>query len=282
MPKACREIRGAPGTRDMKGVPDTMTDHDTKVQVHIPFPMLVERLGEVVEASLNPEIFFDAATLDSLDTKALSKVGFELDTHELRATVHGPYMDMSPGGADEKVRKVTVERFTQLLRAVHPISPATVVLHAGYDARIFDGDENLWLTQSLKTWEKVVKEAEAANTVIALENIFEEEPGPIMTLISRMNSPHLRACIDVGHINAFAKAPMDEWLSVLGPYLGEVHIHDNFGEKDDHLPVGDGEIDFSLFFSLIKRYSPDQPVYTIEPHGEEVLWRGLRTVMEYL
>lgn len=259
-----------------------MAEHDTRVQVHVPYPVLVERLDEVVEAELNPEIYFDAESLDTLDIEELQHVAFELDKRTLCTTIHGPFRDMSPGGADEKVRQVTVERFIQLFEAVRPLSPSRVVLHAGYDARYFDGDVNLWLAQSLKTWETVLKEAEAAGIVIALENVFEQGPAPTRTLLEKVGSLYLRSCLDIGHINAFAEAPMDQWLSMLGPYIGELHLHDNFGKVDDHLPVGEGEIDFDLFFSLVKRHCPEPLVYTIEPHGEGVLWRGLRSVMEYL
>ncbi|MEJ2306651.1 MAG: TIM barrel protein [candidate division WOR-3 bacterium] len=34
--------------------------------------------------------------------------------------------------------------------------------------------------------------------------------------------------------------------------LQYVHLHDNNGENDDHLPVGKGNIDFESFFDSIK------------------------------
>jgi sugar phosphate isomerase/epimerase len=47
---------------------------------------------------------------------------------------------------------------------------------------------------------------------------------------------------------------------------------------DEHLAVGEGEIDFHSFFTLVEQYTRD-PVLTIEPHGGE---RGVRRGVEAL
>jgi sugar phosphate isomerase/epimerase len=154
-------------------------------------------------------------------------------------------------------------------------------LHAGYDERYFDGDSALWLSQSLKTWTPLVREAESAGVILAIENIFEERPDTIKELVEAVDSPNLRVCLDAGHINLYSAVAMEEWFVSLGPYIAELHIHDNFGVMDDHLPVGDGEIDFQLFFSLVAQHT-NGPIHAIEPHGEDVLMRGLEAVSGYL
>jgi len=58
-------------------------------------------------------------------------------------------------------------------------------------------------------------------------------------------------------------------------------MHDNFKTSDDHLPPGDGEIDFDLFFQLIKDYGVN-PIYTIEPHKVEYLERSLQICRKYI
>jgi len=74
---------------------------------------------------------------------------------------------------------------------------------------------------------------------------------------------------------------MKDWFDSLGNYFKEVHLHDNFKKSDDHLPIGDGDIDFDLFFKLIKQYDI-APIYTIEPHKIEHLERSLQTCKNYL
>ncbi|MEE8574023.1 MAG: sugar phosphate isomerase/epimerase [Thermodesulfobacteriota bacterium] len=252
-----------------------------KVQVHVPYPVLVKRLDEVIEAGINPEVFISGDTLDGVDSAEFAEVASVLLDNGLRSTVHGPYMDMSPGAADEKVRVVTGERYAHLLEVIVPLKPVAVVLHAGYDAQRFDGDSELWLAQSLKTWPALVKEAERTGTVIALENVYEEDPSTQRMLMAEIASDSLGICLDSGHINIFSKVAMLDWFAVLGSRVAELHIHDNHGRSDEHLPIGDGAIDFPRFFGLIAEYCSD-PVYTIEPHGEEVLERGLKAIAEFI
>lgn len=258
---------------------------DKRVQVHIPYPILLERLSEVTEAGLNPEVYIDAGSLATIGSKdetlSLGELHEELSSKGLRATIHGPFMDMSPGGADEGVRELTAEQFSTLIEKTKGLGPAAIVLHAGYDERYFDGDTELWLAQSVKTWTPLAKEAERAGVVLAIENIFEERPDTLKDLVCAVDSPNLRVCLDAGHINLYSAVAMEDWFTSLGPYIAELHIHDNFGVRDDHLPIGDGAIDFPLFFRFVGELL-NEPIYTIEPHGEEVLIKGLEAVAKYL
>jgi sugar phosphate isomerase/epimerase len=259
--------------------------NNKRVQFHIPLPILIERLDEVLEAGLNPEVYIDAESLVAIGSGAhalgLGELNESLTAKGLRATIHGPFMDMSPGGADEGVRRLTQEQFSTLIDRTIKLKPAAIVLHAGYDERYFDGDTQLWLAQSVKTWAPLVKEAERAGVILAVENIFEERPDTLKELVEAVSSPNLRVCLDAGHINLYSAVGMQEWFTSLGPYIAELHIHDNFGVRDDHLPVGDGEIDFPLFFRFVRELA-SEPIYTIEPHGEDVLKRGLSAVGRYL
>jgi sugar phosphate isomerase/epimerase len=61
----------------------------------------------------------------------------------------------------------------------------------------------------------------------------------------------------------------------LGPYIGQLHLHDNHGSHDEHLPLGSGKIDFYQLFTYLKSNEIPQPIITLEPHQEEDLWPSL-------
>ena len=63
--------------------------------------------------------------------------------------------------------------------------------------------------------------------------------------------------------------------------MAESHIHDNHGQTDEHLPPGEGQIDFNRLFGLLRQYAPDC-VYTIEAHTVERLERALKGIEKYL
>lgn len=251
------------------------------IQVNVPYNMLLEKLDFILEKELNPEIYFDGDALDNCLENDLLKIHMALQKKELQTTIHAPFMDLSPGGVDRKVRKATIERLNQTIDVATIFHPQMIVFHPGYNKWFFDGKVNLWLDNSVKTWEPLVKKAEALGMDLAIENIFEEDPSGLEKLMAALHSPHFNFCFDTGHFNLFSTTTMRHWFDILGKYLKEVHLHDNFKETDDHLPIGDGNVDFDLFFRLIKEYDIT-PIYTIEPHLVEHLERSLQSCDHYL
>jgi hypothetical protein len=74
---------------------------------------------------------------------------------------------------------------------------------------------------------------------------------------------------------AFSLEDLSTWLQGLGEHIGQLHLHDNLGNQDDHLALGKGQIDFRLLFNYLRERKSDPPVITIEPHREEDLWPSL-------
>ena len=54
---------------------------------------------------------------------------------------------------------------------------------------------------------------------------------------------------------------------MLGDRLGEIHIHDNDGTTDQHLPVGEGNFPFRELLALVRRKNL-RPILTIESHSD--------------
>jgi sugar phosphate isomerase/epimerase len=190
-------------------------------------------------------------------------------------------MDLSPGGVDRRVKEVTRDRLLRTIELAHSFKPKMIVFHPGYERWKFDGDIKLWLVSSLETWKPLVKKAEDMGLTLAIENVFEETPESIKNLLEEIDSPHFRFCFDTGHHNVFSKAPLPVWMEALGRYLSEVHLHDNHKEMDEHLPMGEGGFDFNQFFALLSQHRLN-PIYTIEPHEEAHLWRGLEAIKKYV
>lgn len=251
------------------------------IQVHVPYPYLMEKSQSLIEAGINPEIYMDGFFIEEAVPSDLERIREGFGARGLSITLHGPYLDMNPGSADEGVRLSTADMYAKVLGVMEHLRPKTVVLHAGYHEKKYRGDSGLWLSQSLKTWPSLVAGAEKLGSIIAVENIFEREPSTLRLLMDAVPSPNFGICVDAGHLKVFSTVDMEEWFRVLGPRIAEVHLHDNHGRHDEHLPLGEGSIDFTRFLELVARYAAN-PVYTIEPHGEEVMRRAIEAVRRYL
>jgi len=253
----------------------------TVIHINVPYSMLLHRIDFAIENRINPEIYFSSEDLDACQEKDVQHLSEILEENQLETTLHGPFMDLSPGGVDQRIKEVTFDRLMKTMELAHFFKPKMIVFHPGYERWKFDGNVKLWLESSLQTWRPLVKKAEERGLTLAVENVFEEGPDSIKSLLDEIHSPHLRFCFDTGHHHVFSKTPLPAWIEALGGFLGEVHLHDNHKEMDEHLPVGEGEFDFDQLFTLLSQLDLT-PLYTIEPHEEAHLWRGLQAVKKYI
>ena len=249
-----------------------------RVQVNAPYRQLVDKyLGLFLRYGINPEIGFDALALETASQEAMAEMARLMKEQGRTITFHGPFMDLGPGGLDERIREVTARRLQRTMELVPVFRPQSVVFHAGYDERRYHAHRAEWLSGSLATWEPLIQQAEEMGVVIHLENVYEQTPEMILTLIEEMDSENLGFCLDMGHMNVFGEVALSEWLGALGPHLKEVHLHDNNGHSDSHGPIGSGTAPFKELF----QYLHDQekrPVVTLEPHEEATLWASLENL----
>ena len=245
-----------------------------RVFAHVPYTQLGKHLPFFLERRLNPEIFFSGEALEAVKPGELATLAALLKGEGLSCTIHAPFMDLNPGSLERLLREATLHRFSQVLGAAEILRPEVMVFHPGFDRWRYGEAVDLWLGQSAAAFRGVLERARSIGCVIAVENIFEEEPGTLKALFEAVGDPLLRHCFDVGHWNLFKKVGMEEWFEVLGDRIAEVHIHDNSATRDDHAPPGEGTIDFGLFFRLMERYAPDA-AYTIEAHSRPHLERSL-------
>lgn len=258
-----------------------MTTMHEPLHVHVPYQQLDAALPFLLKRHLQPEIAFKGPDLDRLRPDALRQAGQQLAAAGLGISVHAPFMDLNPGALEPLVLAVTRRRFEQSLDAAEALQARLVVFHPGYDPWKYGGQDHLWLEQSRMFWPPLLERAAHAGCSIALENIFEVRPDTLAALLDSVDSPLLGHCFDIGHWHLFAEGSLADWFAALGPRLTHLHLHDNFGERDEHLPVGEGSIDFAELFSLVAPLARP-PSMTLEAHSQEALLRSLRGVARYL
>ena len=74
-----------------------------------------------------------------------------------------------------------------------------------------------------------------------------------------IGTTNLGFCLDIGHANTTGQ--LDELIKQFRDRLINIHIHDNRGEHDEHLTLGEGNIDFKGVISKLNGYSGN---YVIE------------------
>ncbi|MBA4369875.1 MAG: hypothetical protein C0403_19780 [Desulfobacterium sp.] len=245
------------------------------VQVNIPFRMLYETYSDLfIKIGLNPEIGLDADTLENFSIPEIKEVVLPFHRNKRYITVHGPFLDLSPGSPDPGIREITRYRFEQVLKLVPILKPKSVVCHLGYEEDRYAYIKESWFEQSMEMWKWFGEELQKAGSILMLENVYEHLPDEMLPFFERLQQYQVGFCLDMGHQAVFGKTPFSSWVNVLGPYVGQLHLHDNHGERDEHLPMGMGGIDFSPL-TVFLRKRKTLPIITLEPHEEKDLWLSL-------
>lgn len=246
--------------------------------VHVPYDVLDRYLPFIREDKLNLEIYFGSRRFDDITRDDIISLKKKLD-YNPRLSIHAPFMDLSPGAVDPKVREVTFKRFSDVLGFADILKPEIIVFHSGYDKWKYDSRVDIWLEGSLETWRPINKMAIDMGIKIAIENIFEDEPGNLKLLAEEINSENFGLCFDTGHFNLFSKLSLQEWLSMVKPYIVELHLHDNHRYADHHLAIGDGDFDFDTLFRELRGFNC---LYTIEAHTVEDVRKSMERLKNYI
>jgi sugar phosphate isomerase/epimerase len=241
-----------------------------KIQVNIPFTMLIEQQWQDLffNSGLNPEIGLAAEALDGFSLSDFKRFADQFHARNRSVTIHGPFMDLSPGSPDPKIRELTKFRFKQLIDAASVFKPKTVVCHAGYDHVRYAFCKEQWLEHTVETWKWLGSELFARGTRLMLENVYEKNPAELVQVLEQLDPAHTGYCLDVGHLSSFGNYPLDKWLNATEKFIGQLHLHDNNGNHDSHLGMGKGTINFDILFEAIKQMKT-KPVITIEPHEQK-------------
>lgn len=95
---------------------------------------------------------------------------------------------------------------------------------------------------------KLARYAKLINTRIVFENV--ELDGYLEGIIKNIDDDNVGICFDVGHSHLFFKERIN--TSVFKNRMFHIHLHDNFGEKDDHNIPFDGYVNWINSIKQIK------------------------------
>jgi len=256
------------------GVTDRTSRPRANVFVHVPYVDRDKYMPIVLRDGLNPELYLSALDLDSVDYLELERIKSSLDGAGLSCTVHGPYMDLSPGGTDPEITNVTKTRILKAVEAASLLEAKTIVAHAGFERFRYGEIIETWLENSIRFWDDVGRDMRHKGVVLALENTFEDSPELLCRLVERLDPNLFGHCFDIGHFNVFGRCGLLNWLESVNGRLLELHLHDNDGESDQHLAIGAGTADFGSLFDYLS--NPDEKiVLTIEAHDGSSVRRSM-------
>ena len=223
------------------------------------FADLGRHLETLEDKGLGVEVaLYDTEWLLALDrTTTVRRLGDELAARGIEVTVHAPIFDLNPGSLDPVIRKHTRRCWERAVGVAGALRARMMNFHTGHHPLLPESTFTGWVALSLEIWERVAALAADAGMTLLLENMFEATPQVQLDILAQLDADHAGVTLDVAHAYIYGGVGIDAWWTQLGPLIREVHLHDSDGFSDDHLPIGDGALDWRRIFEDLFRTAPD-------------------------
>lgn len=170
---------------------------------------------------------------------------------------HGPFLDLVAASPDPAIVAVANQRHEAALTASAAVGASYYVTHTNFTPMITHLSQlDTWIQAMLEFWLPLADIAGKHGMVICLENQWEPSPEIQADLIASAQHPYLKASFDNGHSLVFSDVVASEWIGTLGDTLLHCHLHDNAGDWDQHLSVGEGTEDWPALVYALRVHAP--------------------------
>jgi len=186
---------------------------------------------------------------------------------------HGAFMDLPLQSQDHAVAGVARARVRRDMETASRLGCRTVVFHSGFNPLIH---ERRYLERFLDAHGGFWPEMAAAwpRSLICLENQWDPGPEPLRDLMLRIQHPQVRVCWDAAHAHAHSEASPEQWLQGLAPFIAHRHFSDNHGDRDSHLPLGEGGVPWGRILQHMRQHGGGGTT-VLEMRSEDAIRRSL-------
>jgi sugar phosphate isomerase/epimerase len=203
----------------------------------------------------------------------IKKIKNIISQDNVECSVHSSFYEFNLGSVYPVRRKAALIQTKKCLKFASLIEAKVVTVHPGYCPfphvkKLFEDAKKRFI-EDLK---ECLKFALDEGILLALENIqskyfffYKLDDG--LSFIREMDG--LGLTLDIGHAYISAcelglKKPENHIARIverkLRNHIFHVHLHDNFGVKDNHLAPGDGKINFKPIVEALKKIGYDKQI----------------------
>src|SRR5260370_34523684 len=155
----------------------------------------------------------------------------------------------------ERVRRIeAMDELKRVIDVAEELPYARLILHMGGRRQTADPRKR---DAAFSTLEHLILHARHAGVTICIENTTSEmgDPGYLRAFADETRLAGLRFNFDIGHAHLAdftEEERLEKSFSPLRALVSSVHLHDNHGEKDEHLPPYDGTIDWPAAIKILQ------------------------------
>jgi len=210
-----------------------------------------------------------------------------LSNHGMGLVCHLPTFVFTADLTDS-LRRASLDEMFQSMETAQVLNAEKVVLHPSIISGLGSFVVDLVQQYAAESLAAILHKAAELELTLCLENMFPHygsffEASDFSHLLT--THPDLKITLDIGHANIDSPRGkrIFEFIRAHGKYIGHVHLHDNRGTRDDHLPIGAGNINWQKVAQALRGCGYDDTV-TLEIFGEnrQALHKSLLKVKSML
>ena len=254
-----------------------------------PLRPIIEEMKAIAELRFDyMEVAMDPPCCDSKSLrKQKREVRESLVQHGLGLVCHLPTF-LFTADLTDRIRQASIDETLDSLEVAAELQPLKVVLHPSYMMGMGVFVPELTKAHAMESLEILVEKAHALGLCLCLENMFPRtqwliHPEEFVEILAKF--PTVNLLLDVGHAHiedAGGKKCL-QFIEMFPDRIGHLHVSDNFGKEDQHLPIGAGIIDFPRVVKALKKtgyndtitlevFSRDREYLKISKKKMEEMW----------
>jgi sugar phosphate isomerase/epimerase len=204
------------------------------------------------------EICSYPAHLNYHDKEAVKRAGERIHELGLEAySFHAPFSDgIDITSPDQATRDFAMAELVEAAEAAALLQVRYFVLHPGPERSILPETERFFrLQNAVDVLNRFYHHCRRLGVGLVLENmlphLFAGRTRDLMWILGALDVDDVGICLDTGH--AYLAEDLLLVVHKLSGHLWMVHASDNRRQRDDHLPPGDGEIDWTALLAHLTK-----------------------------
>lgn len=202
-----------------------------------------------------------------------------LESYDLKYSIHAPFMDVNIAALQDKSRLNSIKQIKESINLAGKINAEAVVVHPGLAPFLAN---KYFLDKVYQYSNESIKELGEYGSDIGVVTTIENMPtfdGMIYQNLVDLNdllvSLDMTMTLDIGHANHASYPPEAMYFDS----IKHIHAHDNFGDDDAHLALGEGSIELNTIINNFEKNKFDG-IYIIEVNDYDSIKKSFEYMKE--
>jgi sugar phosphate isomerase/epimerase len=178
----------------------------------------------------------------------------ELSIYDFQLYLHAPFSDLNLASFNQTVLDESKRQIKRSLEVASTIGIDLVTIHFGRYSPLGLSYPEKAVKRNRESVQDITEHAESLGLDIAFENApngFGAMYGPLENIEKLIQETSIKITLDMGHAHTW-NIKLENFIFRLNSQISHIHIHDNTGETDMHLGMGEGGIDYKSAFEALR------------------------------